>query len=125
MKAKSVEKNRRGRPRGNLRTWYTKNLPKMRPVNVNKSVTKEVEVFIPTLETAVTIDVPKGYAVIPAELTEGKSQATIGQTARNETKQLNIEDKRFIVHQMNYELEDKKKTYEFQVFALETVKTEK
>jgi hypothetical protein len=121
MKAKSAQAKKRGRPRGELRNWYRENLPKMKPANTED--TKEVDVFIPSVGSEVTIEVPKGYMVIPGDLTDGKTQATVGQTARNEAKVLEIKDRRFIVHEIDAEVETgrgkNKKTYEFSVFAVE------
>lgn len=123
MKAKDTKVRKRGRPRSELRNWYSTNLPKMKPAKVNPEVTTEVDVFVPAVDGDVTIDVPKGYIVIPGDLTDGKSQATVGQTARNEARDLDLEDKRFIVHEIEATVERgrgaKKKTYEFSVFAVE------
>lgn len=124
MKVKKAEPLKRGRPRGMLRDWYRDNLPKVRTVkHFNPEIKKAVEVFIPEIDSQVEIDIPKGWHPIPPELTEGKTQATIGQTARNEVRTLGIKDKRFTVHEIPVEMEmDKKgKTFEFSLFAVEAV----
>lgn len=123
MKAKETKVRKRGRPRSPLRDWYSAELPKMKPTKVDSKATTEVAVFVPVVEKEVTIEVPKGYHVIPGDLTDGKSQATVGQTARNEAQDLEIKDKRFTVHEIEASVDTgrgkTKKTFEFSVFAVE------
>jgi hypothetical protein len=124
MKTKNTKVKKRGRPRSELRNWYHDNLPKLKPSKVNSEVVTEVDVYVPSIKSEVAIEVPKGYMVIPGEFTDGKSQATVGQTARNEARDLEIEDKRFIVHEIEAVVEEgrgkTKKTYDIRLFAVET-----
>lgn len=123
MKAVAKVKSK-GRPRGMLRDWYRENLPKMKPTKTTDEVT-EVTLYIPEVDGDVALDIPKGFVPIPPELTIGKTQANVGQTARNEIKSLGLKDRKFIVHEIASVLEKgrgkAKKTYEFSVFAVETV----
>lgn len=114
MAAKNTKRGR-GRPRGDLRHWFTKRLPSIKAVKAGGE--KEVSVDHPQ-HGELTISIPRGYVPIPPELTDGKSAANVGQTARNEAKALKLK-KKFTVHEMTFEVAGARKNKEATVFALE------
>lgn len=114
---------KRGRPRGELREWYSENLPTLKPVNGNGHDEVDLwDVFVPELDAEVTVEIPKGYVVIPPDLTEGKTQANVGQTARHEALALKLK-REFVVHDIPTEVETgrgkNKKKIHFNLYALE------
>ena len=94
MTAKSETKRGRGRPRGILREWYGKNLPKMKPVKAKGE--RDVTVNVPGLGDRI-FTIPKGWVPIPLEATQGKSTANVGLTAKNEREKLGLQG-RYTIH---------------------------
>lgn len=116
---------KRGRPRGELRVWLSKQMPKIKPADKASNGDKNVSTLHPDLEAEITVAIPKSWTLIPLELTHGKSAATIGQTARNERIAAKIKH-RVIVHAVPQTLEfgngKTKKVLEFEAYALEAKK---
>jgi hypothetical protein len=113
---------KRGRPRGELRNWLSKEMPKLKPPAKRSGGDKDVSTLLPDIDQEITVSIPKNWTLIPLVLTHGKSAATIGQTTRNERIARNIKH-RIIVHTVPQTLEvgrgKTKKVLEFPAYAIE------
>lgn len=123
MKEKKVQATakpkKRGRPQGELRKWYEENLPEIKPAHYDGESVELWDVEVPEIDGVITVEIPKGYVIIPPELTSEKSPANIGQTARHAKNVKNM-DVDFVVHHIPTDVQvAKNKTKEVQLFAVE------